>query len=61
MRKKSQKCLTLLIFCRLTEREKKDIAYKRKLLTLAKDHKAARDIEKVDRYYVPRDDVVSFR
>lgn len=44
---------------KLTAREKRDIEYKRKVLTLAKEHRSASEMEKVDRYYMPRDDVVS--
>ena len=33
--------------------------YKKKVLQLAKEHRAAGEIEKVDRYYMPKDDVVS--
>jgi len=41
----------------LTKRERADLEYKRKMLTLAKDHKAAKQIERVNRYYMPDDDV----
>ena len=44
---------------RLTEAEKKRIQYKRKMLSLAREHADARKSEKVDRYYIPKDDVVS--
>ena len=50
--------LTLLLRYSLTKREKADLEYKRKILTVAKEHQKAGDIEKVDRYYVPTDDVV---
>ncbi len=43
----------------LTKREKSDLDYKRKILTLAKEHEKAGELEKVDRYYMPKDDVVS--
>ena len=45
--------------CRLTEAEKKKTQYKRKMLSLAREHNDARKSEKVDRYYIPADDVVS--
>ena len=32
--------------------------YKKKILSLAKEHQKAGDLEKVDRYYMPKDDVV---
>ncbi|RUS74189.1 hypothetical protein EGW08_018057 [Elysia chlorotica] len=40
----------------LTAREKKNLEYKRKVLKLAKEHRAAGEIEKVDRYHIPRED-----
>ena len=49
----------VLVFCsRLTKREKHDISYKSNVLKLAKEHKAAKDIEQIDRYYLPKDDVM---
>uniref|UniRef100_A0A1B6F5K8 RNA helicase n=1 Tax=Cuerna arida TaxID=1464854 RepID=A0A1B6F5K8_9HEMI len=39
----------------LTEREKKDREHKKKLLTLAKEHEKARELEKVQRYHMPQD------
>ncbi|KAK2184226.1 hypothetical protein NP493_276g03006 [Ridgeia piscesae] len=42
---------------KLTEAEKKRIQYKRKMLSLAREHADARKSEKVDRYYIPKDDV----
>ncbi|BFZ20424.1 hypothetical protein BsWGS_23462 [Bradybaena similaris] len=42
---------------KLTKKEQKDLEYKKRVLKLAKEHKAAGDVEKVDRYYIPRDDV----
>ena len=38
---------------KLTKREKVDLEYKKKVLTLAKEHKRAAEIEKVNRYYMP--------
>lgn len=50
----------IVCFCySLTEEEKKKIQYKRKMLSLAREHADARKSEKVDRYYIPKDDVVS--
>lgn len=43
------------ILCRLTEREKKEREHKRSLLTLAKEHEKARELEKVQRYHMPQD------
>ena len=42
---------------KLTSREKKDLEYKKTVLKLAKEHRSAGELEKVDRYYIPRDDV----
>ncbi|XP_066907511.1 pre-mRNA-splicing factor ATP-dependent RNA helicase DHX16 isoform X1 [Halyomorpha halys] len=39
----------------LTERERKDRDHKKKLLVLAKEHEKARELEKVQRYHMPRD------
>lgn len=39
----------------LTEREKEERAYKKKLLSIAKDHEKARDLERVQRYHMPQD------
>ncbi|CAG7818252.1 unnamed protein product [Allacma fusca] len=39
----------------LTEREKKDREYKKKVLELAKQHDRARDMEKVQRYRMPEE------
>ena len=49
---------TVLVVYRLTEKEKKRLEYKEKVLALAKDHKSAGDIEKVDRYVIPDADKV---
>ena len=49
-----------LYVCRLTKREKADLDYKKNILKLAKEHEKAGEIEKVDRYYMPKDDVVRF-
>ncbi|XP_076455055.1 pre-mRNA-splicing factor ATP-dependent RNA helicase DHX16-like [Babylonia areolata] len=42
---------------RLTEKECKDLNYKKNVLKLAMEHRAAKEIERVDRYYLPKDDV----
>ena len=42
---------------KLTEREKRDLEYKKRTLQLAKEHQAAGDRMRRDRYYVPSDDV----
>lgn len=42
---------------RLTEKEKRERDYKKTVLKLAKDHHKAREVEKVNRYYMPKDDV----
>uniref|UniRef100_A0A1B6C691 RNA helicase n=1 Tax=Clastoptera arizonana TaxID=38151 RepID=A0A1B6C691_9HEMI len=39
----------------LTERERKDREHKKNLLTLAKEHEKARELEKVQRYHMPQD------
>ncbi|KAK9510947.1 hypothetical protein O3M35_005618 [Rhynocoris fuscipes] len=39
----------------LTERERKDREHKKKLLNLAKEHEKARELERVQRYHMPRD------
>lgn len=39
----------------LTEREREERAYKKKLLSIAKDHEKARDLERVQRYHMPQD------
>ena len=44
---------------KLTKHEKKNLDYKRKVLSLAKEHRSAADLERVDRYYMPRDNIVS--
>ncbi|XP_048777576.1 pre-mRNA-splicing factor ATP-dependent RNA helicase DHX16-like [Ostrea edulis] len=41
----------------LTEKEKRERDYKKTVLKLAKDHHKAREVEKVNRYYMPKDDV----
>ena len=38
---------------KLTEKEKKDIEYKKKVLGLAKEHKKLTETEKLNRYYIP--------
>ena len=42
---------------KLTKRERTEMEYKKKVLTLAKEHQRAGDVQKVDRYYMPKDDV----
>ncbi len=42
----------------LTKREQEDLKYKKKILTLAREHEKAAEVEKVDRYYMPEDSVV---
>lgn len=44
---------------RLTEREKKERDYKKKLLNLARDHDRARELERIQRYHMPQDKKVS--
>ena len=44
-----------LIF-RLSKKEKQDLEYKKTVLKLAKEHRDAKEIEKVNRYYIPKDD-----
>ncbi|CAG9839038.1 unnamed protein product [Diabrotica balteata] len=39
----------------LTEREKKDRVHKKELLKLAQEHERARELERVQRYHMPRD------
>lgn len=47
------------LLTRLTEKEKKRLEYKERVLSLAKDHKNAGEIERVDRYVIPDADQVS--
>jgi len=42
-----------------TKRERHDLDYKQTVLSLAKQHRSASDLEKVDRYFMPADDKVS--
>ncbi|XP_037082662.1 LOW QUALITY PROTEIN: pre-mRNA-splicing factor ATP-dependent RNA helicase DHX16-like [Pollicipes pollicipes] len=39
----------------LTERERRERDYKKRVLALAKDHERARELEKVQRYHMPED------
>ncbi|XP_055376601.1 pre-mRNA-splicing factor ATP-dependent RNA helicase DHX16 isoform X2 [Condylostylus longicornis] len=39
----------------LTEKEKQEREYKKNLLTIAKEHEKARELERVQRYHMPRD------
>lgn len=41
---------------RLSKKEKQDLEYKKTVLKLAKEHRDAKEIEKVNRYYIPKDD-----
>ncbi|XP_053376709.1 pre-mRNA-splicing factor ATP-dependent RNA helicase DHX16-like [Mercenaria mercenaria] len=41
---------------KLTEKEKHELEYKKKVLKLAKEHKSAGDKEKVNRYFIPKED-----
>ena len=40
----------------LTKKERQDLEYKKTVLKLAKEHKDAKEIEKVNRYFIPKDD-----
>lgn len=40
---------------RLTERERKERQHKKELLKLAQEHEKARELERVQRYHMPRD------
>lgn len=42
-------------FCSLTERERKERQHKKELLRLAQEHERARELERVQRYHMPRD------
>ena len=39
----------------LTQRERREREYKKRVLSLAKDHEQARDLERVQRYHMPQD------
>merc|ERR1712226_277884 len=41
----------------LTSKERQELKYKKEILQLASSHKKAKDIEKVNRYFVPKDDI----
>ncbi|XP_053377827.1 pre-mRNA-splicing factor ATP-dependent RNA helicase DHX16-like isoform X1 [Mercenaria mercenaria] len=41
---------------KLTEEEKHELEYKKKVLKLAKEHKSAGDMEKVNKYFIPKED-----
>lgn len=43
------------IFYSLTERERKERDHKKELLRLAQEHEKARELERVQRYHMPRD------
>lgn len=40
----------------LTDRERRDLEYKKTVLKLAKEHRSAGDVEKVNRYFIPKED-----
>lgn len=44
--------------CRLTEREKTELDYKKTLLNIAKSHQQAEQLENVTRYYIPTEEKV---
>lgn len=41
---------------KLTLRERKELEYKKRVLKLAKEHKSAGDVDKINRYYIPKED-----
>lgn len=45
-----------MYFSRLTEKEKQERHYKKQLLTIAKEHEKARELERVQRYHMPAKD-----
>lgn len=47
--------LTFYLKFSLTEREKQNRDYQKKLLTIAKEHDKARELEQVHRYRLPQD------
>lgn len=47
----------LFEYSKLTEREKKELIYKKKVLSIAKEHEKAREMENVQRYQMPKDKV----
>lgn len=40
---------------KLTKREKEERQYKKEILTIAKEHEKARELEKIQRYHMPKD------
>ncbi|XP_014781219.1 pre-mRNA-splicing factor ATP-dependent RNA helicase DHX16, partial [Octopus bimaculoides] len=42
---------------RLSRREQNELEYKKKVLTYARQHREAAAVEKINRYYIPKDDV----
>lgn len=50
--------LCSLVISRLTQTEEQNLKYKRELLYLAKQHKKAADLEKVNRFHMPKDNEV---
>lgn len=45
----------ILLCYSLTEKERKEREYKKQLLTIAKEHEKARELERIQRYHMPRD------
>lgn len=50
--------LCFLVISRLTKAEKQNLEYQKQLLALAKQHKKAADLEKVNRFHMPKDNEV---
>ncbi|GAB1600938.1 pre-mRNA-splicing factor ATP-dependent RNA helicase DHX16 [Argonauta hians] len=42
---------------KLSRREQNELDYKKKVLTYARQHREAANVEKINRYYIPKDDV----
>lgn len=54
--KNTEYIIFIFIFLnRLTERERKERQHKKELLKLAQEHEKARELERVQRYHMPRD------
>ena len=41
---------------KITDKERHDLEYKKKILSLARDHDKAKELERVQRYYIPDED-----